>query len=601
MQLSIRWKLVAIFLALTVSIFLLMEFFIGTRVRHLLERKERMALARDCQLVADLLSARLARKVSPVELDSLAVRISRNLDARVTIHDSSGGLLAVAEARPLSENRTPANAEARQAPHTGDGVSARSVDGGETLHYAFAFRRGGKTIGTVRLSRPKDMRSLFSIYQMVSLSGFVSVVLVLGLSVLIAGRIVQPLRRMVHFAKQVTANRFDKHLVVSSKDELGDLAAALSGMALRLAHTLDDLTAKRNHLQAILAGMAEGVLITDLHGRILLANQSFKEIFSLAGPVEGRDVQELLGNVTLQKAMTAASRDRQTTVAEFSTNEVPPRFLEVRVVPFGRIGAGGPESAIGLVAVFHEVTELKQLERVRKDFIRNVSQQLRAPLTTIKGFTATLCDMVKIETAQARQFLEIINRHAARMSRMVEDLLEISRLESQPISAEVSALDLSEFIGEAVQSFQRACEKKSIRLQAELPHPLPPVLATSRTLKQVLANLLDNAHKYTPEGGRIFIRAIALPNEVLVHIQDSGIGIPAADLDRIFERFYRVDQKRSSDSAGAGLGLSIVKHSLRAVGGRVWAESEPGRGSTFSFALPRAVPAVLDDQPPASA
>lgn len=596
MQISIRWKLIAIFLSLTIGIFLLVELFIGTSTRNLLEKKERLALARDCRLVANLLSAKFAHEISSGELDSLALRISESLEARVTIYDATGALIALGEARHLSESGTADNPEVRQALQEGEAVRARPAEDGEILHYAFGFRRGDKTLGAVRLSRPIDMQSHFAIYRMVSLTGFICVLLVLGLSVLITGRIARPLRHMVRFAHQVAANRFDKRLFVQSKDELGELATALNSMSQRLSRTLDQITTERNHLQAILAGMEEGVLVTDLQGKIFLTNPSFKEIFNIAGLVEGKGVLEILRNVTLQKALSAVIRDREARVVEFSTNEVPPKFLEVHVVPFGRSGFGGQDGVSGLVAVFHDVSALKQLERVRKDFIANVSHELRTPLTAIKGFTETLLDMAKMDTVQARQFLETISRHTNRMSHMVEDLLEISRLESQQFAAEVSPLDLADFIGEAVRSFHKVSSEKSIRLQTELPDELPPVLATARTLEQVLANLLDNAHKYTPDGGQVIIRAIPLPYEVIVHIQDSGMGIPSVDLDRIFERFYRVDKGRSSDSGGTGLGLSIVKHSLQAIGGRVWVESELGKGSTFSFALRRADTEHLPDE-----
>jgi two-component system phosphate regulon sensor histidine kinase PhoR len=312
--------------------------------------------------------------------------------------------------------------------------------------------------------------------------------------------------------------------------------------------------------------------------------------------VEGKGVLEIVRNVTLQKALTAAIRDRQAMAVEFSTNEVPPKFLEVHVVPFGRAGFAKQNGISGLVAVFHDVSELKQLERVRKDFVANVSHELRTPLTAIQGFTETLLEMNQIDSTQSRQFLETINRNAERMSRMVEDLLEISRLESQQFDEKPSLLDPAEFIHGAVQSFQELAAKKSMQLQTELPEIVPPVLATKRIMEQVLGNLLENALKYTPDGGQVTLRAIALPNEVIVHIQDTGIGIPSVDLDRVFERFYRVDKGRSSDSGGTGLGLSIVKHSLQAIGGRVWAESILGKGSTFSFALRRADVAAHADE-----
>jgi two-component system phosphate regulon sensor histidine kinase PhoR len=596
MQMSIRWKLILTFLGMTIGIFLLVELFIGTGVRRLIEKKERMALSRDCRIVASVLSEQWEDSMNSPWLDSLAARMSEILQARVMIYDSAGEVLSVGDAPQFLETGVIEHPEVQQALQSGQALRAHVEASGKILNYAYALRRGDKTLGVVRLSRPIDSQTNFAIYRMVSLTGFVCVALVLAISVLITGRIVEPLRRMVRFASQASANHFDKKLFVPNKDELGELATALNGMSQRLSKTLEQITSERNHLQAILAGMEEGVLVTDLQGRIFLTNPSFKQIFNIAGLVEGKGVLEIVRNVTLQKALTAAIRDRQAMAVEFATNEVPPKFLEVHVVPFGRAGFAKQNGISGLVAVFHDVSELKQLERVRKDFVANVSHELRTPLTAIQGFTETLLEMNQIDSTQSRQFLETINRNAERMSRMVEDLLEISRLESQQFDEKPSLLDPAEFIHGAVQSFQELAAKKSMQLQTELPEIVPPVLATKRIMEQVLGNLLENALKYTPDGGQVTLRAIALPNEVIVHIQDTGIGIPSVDLDRVFERFYRVDKGRSSDSGGTGLGLSIVKHSLQAIGGRVWAESILGKGSTFSFALRRADVAAHADE-----
>jgi two-component system phosphate regulon sensor histidine kinase PhoR len=593
MNISIRWKLIFTFMALTVGIFLLVEFFIGSGMRDLLEKRERQALSRDCRIVASVLAAKLQQRDAAAEIDSLVQRLGEILEARIIVYDSSGRMMALGEGAEFSGEGDGQPLEVQKVLQGGKQQRSHSTTEGDFLHYAYALQRGGRTIGVVRLSRAMDLISQSVIYRMVSLTGFICVVLVLGLSVIITGRIAGPLQRMVRFANQVAANHFDKKLFVQNKDELGELAAALNGMSQRLSRTLEQITSERNHLQAILSGMEEGVLVTDLQGRIFLTNPSFKEIFSIAGPVEGKSVLEIVRNVTLQRALAAVIKNRQATAVEFATNEAPPKFLEVHVVPFGRAGYGDQNGASGLVAVFHDVTELKQLERVRRDFIANVSHELRTPLTSIKGFTETLLDVDKIDAAQARQFLETIGRNVDRMSRMVEDLLEISRLESLQFDEPPSAMELTEFIHDAVRSFQEVSAKKSIQIQTELPDEMPQVLATERTLEQVLANLLENAVKYTPEGGHIIIRGVTLPQEVIVHIQDTGVGIPSVDLDRIFERFYRVEKGRSTDSGGTGLGLSIVKHSLQAIGGRVWAESVLNAGSTFSFALRRVDDAAI--------
>ncbi len=264
------------------------------------------------------------------------------------------------------------------------------------------------------------------------------------------------------------------------------------------------------------------------------------------------------------------------------------KTFEVNVAGIRSVSNEGGQRVKGAIAVFHDITRLKDLERIRQDFVANVSHELRTPLTTIKGYTETLLEGAWKEEV-AFQFLQVIQRHTDRLTKIVEDLLTLSKIESNGIELKREQISVLEWIEDTMDFVKERAEKKRISISR---NDLPPSLAVEGDrdfLEQVLMNLLDNAIKYTPEGGRVEISAIEKNSrEILFSIRDDGIGIPGEDLSRIFERFYRVDKGRSQEMGGTGLGLSIVKHIVQAHHGRVWAESQLGKGSTFNFTLPKA-------------
>jgi two-component system phosphate regulon sensor histidine kinase PhoR len=240
----------------------------------------------------------------------------------------------------------------------------------------------------------------------------------------------------------------------------------------------------------------------------------------------------------------------------------------------------------GAIAVFHDISRLKELERVRQDFVANVSHELRTPLTTIKGYTETLLDGALREEV-APQFLQVIQKHADRLAKIVEDLLTLSQIESKEFQVRNEKINLFEFVGDVFDFIKEAADKKKISISSHVDPSSLTVRADRGHLEQILINLLDNAIKYTHEGGKIRVSVIKRDQgEIEFSIKDDGIGIPKDDLPRIFERFYRVDKGRSQELGGTGLGLSIVKHIVQAHGGRVWVESQPDKGSTFYFTLP---------------
>jgi two-component system phosphate regulon sensor histidine kinase PhoR len=335
--------------------------------------------------------------------------------------------------------------------------------------------------------------------------------------------------------------------------------------------------------------MMEGVLVVDGRGRILMVNDALRRLLSLASDVSDKMPLEIIRNAELEGAIRKAIQDGENVALELDLDKSGGKTIEVNVVsmlPSNRRMVEDSEGMRGAIAVFHDITRLKQLEKIRQDFVANVSHELRTPLTTIKGYAETLLDGA-LKEDQAFQFVQVIKRHTDRLTKIVEDLLMLSRIEAKEFQLKMEVISLPNFIDDIIDFVKDLAEKKRISLSRnEIPSSLA-VQADRSHLEQILINLLDNAIKYTPDGGRVTVLAIEGDSkDIQFLIEDNGIGIPKEDLSRIFERFYRVDKGRSKEMGGTGLGLSIVKHLVQAHGGRVWVESQPGKGSTFYFTLP---------------
>jgi two-component system phosphate regulon sensor histidine kinase PhoR len=397
----------------------------------------------------------------------------------------------------------------------------------------------------------------------------------------------QPLRDLLDILKRVTGNQSKKEVQVYSKDELSHLARAISELEIHLRNKIDEISTEKEYLQTVLRGMSEGVLVVNDKGHIIMINDALRELFSLSMEVIDRTPLEFIRNAELEGAIQEAIRDGKNSSFELTLPSFSGKTFEVNVVgmlsseKFHKTGEG----MRGAIAVFHNISRLKELEKIRQDFVANVSHELRTPLTTIKGYAETLLEGALKEEV-AFQFVQVIKRQSDRLAKIVEDLLTLSKIESKEFQLKMENLLLPELIEDVLNFIQEAAEKKKISISLELPAPLM-VKADRNYLEQILINFIDNAIKYGREGGKIIISAIQITqSEIEVSVRDNGIGIPKEDLPRIFERFYRVDKGRSRELGGTGLGLSIIKHLIQAHGGRVWAESQVGEGSTFYFTLP---------------
>jgi two-component system phosphate regulon sensor histidine kinase PhoR len=373
-------------------------------------------------------------------------------------------------------------------------------------------------------------------------------------------------------------------------DELGSLSKVISEMGIQFRNQIEEISKEKDYLQTILKGMVEGVLVVDGRGRILTVNDALRHLLSLSSDVSDKMPLEIIRNAELEGAIRKAIHDGENIALELDLDKSGEKTIEVNVVsilPSNKRMDEDSEGIRGAIAVFHDITRLKQLEKIRQDFVANVSHELRTPLTTIKGYAETLLEGA-LKEDRAFQFVQVIKRHTDRLTKIVEDLLMLSKIETKEFNLKMDVISVRDFIDDIIDFVKNPAEKKKISLSRnEIPSSLA-VQADRDYLEQILINLLDNAIKYTPEGGRVTVSAIERDSkDIQFSVEDNGIGIPKEDLSRIFERFYRVDKGRSKELGGTGLGLSIVKHLVQAHGGRVWVESQIGKGSTFYLTLPK--------------
>jgi two-component system phosphate regulon sensor histidine kinase PhoR len=395
--------------------------------------------------------------------------------------------------------------------------------------------------------------------------------------------ILSRVRRLKRFTERATAGDFTPLEREHDQDELSDLAEALGRTVAGLGQNIRTLTDERNRSAAILGSMVEGVAVVTGDERILYYNWAFEQILELPeGSSQGRTLVEALRQADLVALVRQALSGVEELTGEVEVGTVRRRNFSVTAAPVRAAGANGA------VMVLHDITELRRLERVRRDFVANVSHEFKTPLTAIQGFSETLLSGALDDKANRRRFVEIIREHARRLARLTDDLLKLSRIEAGRLELELRPVRVEALVNGCVETSRLNAKARGLEIQVDLPQNTPAVRGDGAQLGEVLQNLLDNAVQYTPAGGKIEVKARPNGHEVVFTVSDTGIGIPESDLERIFERFYRVDAARSREAGGTGLGLAIARHIVEAHNGRIWVESAIGQGSRFHFSIPTA-------------
>jgi two-component system, OmpR family, phosphate regulon sensor histidine kinase PhoR len=423
-----------------------------------------------------------------------------------------------------------------------------------------------------------------TVHNVLAVSLLLATLVSLILSYILSNVTSRSLRTMAAIATRIGKGEFGKRITVVSQDEVGELAMVMNDMAIRIEGQLTSISAEKNRLDTILRGMGEGLMVTDQQGVITLVNPAFRSLFDIGEEVEGRPLIEITRHPALHDSFKLVVETKNERIEEINFPLEQEKTLLTHWVPLLENG-----NIQGVVAVFHDISELKRLERVRKDFVANVSHELRTPVSVIKGYAeALISDLPRTSPEQLSRFLEIIYNQSERLAHLIGDLLTLSELESGGTSLELTPISIDGAAKHAVALLEQKARDKGITIDWSSVKEAPQVLADRGRLEQVLVNLLDNAIKYIPEKGTITVSTADAGSMVKIAVNDTGAGIPAKDLPRLFERFYRVDSARSREQGGTGLGLSIVKHIVQIHGGKISVESAHGKGSTFSFTLKKA-------------
>jgi two-component system, OmpR family, phosphate regulon sensor histidine kinase PhoR len=603
MTLSIRWKV-----ALTILFALACGFIIAglLAARSLAEQElvqSGRALEVSTNIIAFLRPVVTASSAAPTtaRLQAIVRELSQRALARVTLVDASGRVLADSAVRDDDlagiENHL-TRPEIAQAMETGAGTDLRAshTTGERTLYRAVRLGEPGTNSPPIylRLGLPMTAldQELFTLKRHLALAFGSAFLIAVGLSIWLARSLTKPLSDMADAARQLAAGNLAVHLETSAHDEVGLLAQTLNHMTKELRSKIEELSEDRAQLLAMLTSMVEGVMVLDSKGRILQVNPAWERMFGVTrAEARGRLSRDVFSHPKLNVLVSAVLAARAGQEGEILLTNG--RCLNVEA----SVAGGEQDNEACAVLVFHDITELRRLEHIRKDFVANVSHELRTPLTSIKGYVEALLDGGKDDPQTTVRFLDIILKQSDRLNLILEDLLQLSKIESGQVQLKHEPLHIGSVVDRTIAMIKPLADKKQHRLRAQVDADLPLINGDQERLVQVVSNLLDNAIKYTPPGGEITVAARRIPvsrqrtadgigDGVELTVNDTGIGIPEKDRPRVFERFYRVDKARSRELGGTGLGLAIVKHIVEGHGGQIRVEANVPTGSRFVVRLP---------------
>jgi two-component system phosphate regulon sensor histidine kinase PhoR len=548
---------------------------------HLMSSAQRDVAGR-AQLVAALAEARRLSAFDEAGLARAVAELAIEASSSVELLGIDGAVLAGSRGGAPSLGRAnEPDFSAVRAGQRGEAAPGFTVEG-RTLYTSspFRFADGSRGVARIGASLAGVDRALDQFRTALLVASVLSFALVLGLASAMASLTARGLGALNEVARRMVAGDLEARSGLEGEDQLPVLGRTLDKLARGLSSSMQELRGERDRMAGILEGMQEGVILLDAQRRIVVLNPALREMLLLPADAIGKPLLEVVRNAELRDLFAAAADDEPTT-QEVEIGNIKPRRLLARV-------ARMPGEARQLVAVFVDVTEVRRLESMRRDFVANVSHELRTPVTAIRSAAETLVDGAVSDPAASAAFIGIIDRNAQRLQQLVEDLLDLSRIEARGFRLSVEAIELEPVFSQVMGLFRERATKKNVALEERRLGHLPKVLADRRALEHVLTNLIDNAVKYGGSGTRVWLAVRVASHTVTVEVGDNGPGIDERHLPRVFERFYRVDAGRSREVGGTGLGLSIVKHLVEAMDGTVLVESKLDHGTTFSFTLKRA-------------
>jgi two-component system phosphate regulon sensor histidine kinase PhoR len=576
MVFKLHSRLVLFNVVAIILITLLMGYYLGSSLRNVFESDI------EDQMYSSATLASHYMRVSPLQGDNieLANDIGKHLGVRVTIIDKDGKVLGDSELTPQGvasvENHSN-RPEVMDALENGRGTSIRqSATVGVPFIYVAVKMDDG---GVLRVARPLEpVESLIGgLRKQLLFALIVSIGLSLVFGYMVYSFVSRPLHRMAEASNALAVGNLNVVVPIVGDRDLAIMGSSLNAMARSLRKQMEELQGDKGRIEAIVAAMSAGIIVFDRDARVVLANESIRKLLDIHGEPAGKIPMELVRHPALELAVRDALRGTDVPAVDLTTGGG--RVLSAKAAPV-RALSGQTELA---VVVFHDLTEIRRTETMRKDFIANVSHEFKTPLTSIRGYAETLIDTAAHDPEHTREFLETIQRNATLLQSLVDDLLVLAQLESEP-PVEKQPILVRQLIEEQIRSRHPLLDDKKIDIVVDCPSV--EILADRGRLARAISNLLDNAIHYNKQGGQIRVSGRVTSNGFAVDVEDTGSGIPQGDLVRVFERFYRVEKSRARESGGTGLGLAIARHAVESQGGTISVSSRLGKGSTFTITLP---------------
>jgi len=562
--------LVVTFLSIGVT-----TFFVAQSAKNTLIDNLKLDLVTDTELVDFLLT-----DVNFDQLDQKVTDLGKQIDRRITIISKQGIVLADSHEKQLIGADYAQKPEFSQAIADGVGIDLRisQFTGEETLYLAIPSAK----LGAIRLAVASSAvtQDIAKLYQ-----GTIPLLVLVGLAAfgivyLVTRNITQPIQDMLLVTKKLQQGEFGRRVLVKSRDEIGLLGRSFNELSLTLEKMFDTIYDRESKLNAVLTSMNDSVLALNVNQRVILANRAVGELLRVnEASLIGRHVGEIIKSEDFSEIIQETITYMKSIDGEIQLSPGSSRIIAVRCSPL----QDEDGDIMGVVVVLRDITKLRRLENMRKEFVANVSHELRTPLTSIKGFVETILDGNTNDPQLVERFLTIVNGETDRMISLINDLLDLSRIESGKQFINLEAVNIREVFDSTILALQSKTLEKNITVDNEIEDL--QVIGDIKLLQQVTTNLVDNAIKYNQEGGRVWLTSKVMDDEVEITVCDTGMGIAENHLDRIFERFYRVDRGRSRQMGGTGLGLSIVKHIIEKHQGRIYAESKVGEGTQIKFTL----------------
>ncbi len=574
------YKIFATYLIIIALSFLILNLFARDEIKKVMTAQIESQLTAYAQLV----------DLNPAEQTSHQLKqIARISGARVTLVDAEGKVFADSEKEAAGLENHLHRPEIQEARLKGKGDSVRysSTMGVDMLYVALPIKTDSVLTGYVRLARPLyDVRNTIEkVYNSFFLAMVIIAFLSLIIAVLFSYRLAAPIKAMERFTERLREGIPEGAAIfLNTTDETRKLADNINYLVEELNSKIRLANEESSKLVAAFASMTEGVMILDTAERIEVVNQAMSNMLAMQyGDITGKTLMEAFRNADLQRAFLKFKETRKSVFQEITLGNLQPVILSVSIT-----GVKGNIDNEKTMVVFHDVTRLKKLERVRVDFVANVTHEIRTPLTAILGYLETLRDGAISNPEEAQKFIDIILKHAERLNRLVEDLLTISKIELGEVKFHLENISLGCAVNNVLPLIAPKAKIKNIILDNLIPEKISQIRADKDRLSQIFINILDNAVKFTPEKGKVSIAAEETKEYIVVTVSDTGIGIPREEIERLGERFYRVDRNRSRELGGTGLGLSIVKHLMIAHGGKMEIASQLGQGTKVSLFFPLA-------------